>query len=82
MAVRLEHPFSTEKPIDEVYAAILDLDGGRLSFDAGADLRLVGAQHVLGVDDALRISGRAGGEQDFRNGVRTDLGMGGIDRIS
>lgn len=26
MAVRLEHPFSTEKPIDEVYAAILDLE--------------------------------------------------------
>ena len=26
MAVRLEHPFSTEKPIDETYAAILDLE--------------------------------------------------------
>jgi uncharacterized protein len=26
VAVRLEHPFSTEKPIDEVYAAILDLE--------------------------------------------------------
>jgi carbon monoxide dehydrogenase subunit G len=26
VAVRLEHPFSTEKPIDEMYAAILDLE--------------------------------------------------------
>ena len=26
MAVRLEHPFSTEKPIDEMYAAIVDLE--------------------------------------------------------
>jgi uncharacterized protein len=26
MAVRLEHPFTTEKPIDESYAAILDLE--------------------------------------------------------
>jgi len=26
VAVRLEHPFSTEKPIDEVYEAILDLE--------------------------------------------------------
>jgi uncharacterized protein len=26
VAVRLEHPFSTEKPIDEMYAAIVDLE--------------------------------------------------------
>jgi uncharacterized protein len=26
VAVRLEHPFTTEKPIDEMYAAILDLE--------------------------------------------------------
>ena len=46
-----------------------------------ADHRLVRAQHALGVDDALGVAGRARGEQDFRDRVGPDLGVGGVDRV-
>ena len=58
-------------------------DHRRLVGDEGqarADHRLVRAQHALGVDDALGIAGRAGGEQDFRHRVGTDLGVRCVDR--
>ena len=37
--------------------------------------RLVRAQHALGVDDALGLTGRAGGEEELCERVRTDLGV-------
>ena len=48
--------------------------------EAAADHRLVGAQHQLGVDDAFGLAGRAGGEQDFGDGVGSDFGMRRFDR--
>ena len=48
--------------------------------EAAADHRLVGAQHQLGVDDAFGLAGRAGGEQDFGDGVGRDFGMRRFDR--
>ena len=38
-------------------------------------------QHALGVDDRLRGSGRAGGEQEFCDGIRAERGEGLRDRI-
>ena len=48
--------------------------------EAGAQHRLVRAQHALGVDDALGLAGRARGEQEFGDGVGADLGVRGVDR--
>ena len=41
--------------------------------------RLVRGHHLLGVDDALRRSGRAGGEEELGDGVGADVGVGRVD---
>jgi carbon monoxide dehydrogenase subunit G len=46
MAVELEHPFSTEKPIDESYAAILDLDQVVPCVEGGSVLERTGPDAV------------------------------------
>ena len=48
--------------------------------EACADHRLVRAQHALGVDHALRLAGRARGEQEFGDGVGSDFGVRRVDR--
>jgi len=46
MAVELEHPFSTAKPIDESYAAILDLDRLVPCVEGGSVLETIGPGSV------------------------------------
>jgi uncharacterized protein len=46
MAVELEHPFSTEKPIDESYAAILDLERLVPCVEGGSVLEKTGPDSV------------------------------------
>ena len=62
------------RPVDQHRRFIGD------ELQARADHRLIGAEHPLGVDDALRVAGRARSEQDLGNGVGSDLGMGCVDR--
>ena len=62
------------QPVDDHRRLVVDKG------KAGADHRLVGAQHQLGVDDAFGLAGRAGGEQDFGDRVGTGLGMRRFDR--
>ena len=59
MAVELEHSFTTEKPIDESYAAILDLErvvpcveGGSVLEKTGPDVGPGGDQDQDGSDVA------------------------------
>lgn len=46
MAVELEHPFSTAKPIDESYAAILDLERVVPCVEGGSVLETTGPSSV------------------------------------
>jgi uncharacterized protein len=46
MAVDLEHPFSTERPIDDSYAAILDLDRLVPCVEGGSVLERTGPDSV------------------------------------
>ncbi len=46
MAVELEHPFSTAKPIDESFAAILDLDRVVPCVEGGSVLETTGPNSV------------------------------------
>ncbi len=46
MAVELEHPFSTAKPLDESYAAILDLDRVIPCVEGGSVLERIGPDSV------------------------------------
>ena len=46
MAVELEHPFSTEKPIDESFAAILDLERLVPCVEGGSVLERTGPDSV------------------------------------
>ena len=54
------------QPVDDDRRLVLQ-EGQRV-----ADHHLVGADHALGVDDRLRIAGRARGQQEFRDGVGAD----------
>lgn len=46
MAVELEHPFTTAKPIDESYAAIVDLDRLVPCVEGGSVLETIGPDSV------------------------------------
>ena len=54
MAVELEHSFSTSKPIDESYAAILDLDRLVPCVEGGSVLETTGPSSVEGGDRRSR----------------------------
>ena len=50
MAVELEHPFAIEKPIDDAYAAILDLERVVPCVEGGSVLEKTGPDSVRADD--------------------------------